>query len=123
MRFIFDCEDEVCLPAAYSFVEEVEPFIKKIKSIEINESEVNAEKTKVGKLKKVLKVLMCECPKETGELLSKMWLLEDGEKAPNSFKTIGALFSNEVAVDFFTSVMPSLVQMFSVLSPILKAEK
>lgn len=123
MRFIFDCEDEVCLPAAYSFVEEVEPFIKKIKSIEINESEVNAEKTKVGKLKKILKVLMCECPKETGELLSKMWLLEDGEKAPNSFKTIGALFSNEVAVDFFTSVMPSLVQMFSVLSPILKAEK
>ncbi len=123
MRFIFDCEDEVCLPAAYGFVEEVEPFIKKIKSVEIDESEVNAEKTRVGKLKKVLKVLMCECPKETGELLSRMWILEEGEKAPNSFKTIGTLFSNEVAIDFFTSVMPSLVQMFSVLSPILTAEK
>lgn len=123
MRFIFDCEDEVCLPAAYSFVEEVEPFIKKIKSVEIDETEVEAEKTRVGKLKKVLKVLMCECPKETGELLARMWILEEGEKAPNSFKTIGALFSNEVAIDFFTSVMPSLVQMFSVLSPMLKTKK
>ena len=123
MRFIFDCEDEVCLPAAYSFVEEVEPFIKKIKSVEIDETEVKAEKTRVGKLKKVLKVLMCECPKETGELLARMWILEEDEKAPNSFKTIGALFSNEVAIDFFTSVMPSLVQMFSVLSPILKTKK
>ena len=123
MRFIFDCEDEVCLPAAYSFVEEVEPFIKKIKSVEIDETEVKAEKTRVGKLKKVLKVLMCECPKETGELHARMWILEEDEKAPNSFKTIGALFSNEVAIDFFTSVMPSLVQMFSVLSPILKTKK
>ena len=33
MRFIFDCEDEVCLPAAYRLVEEIKPFIEKMKTV------------------------------------------------------------------------------------------
>ena len=33
MRFLFDCEDEICLPAAYRLVDEVKPFIDKMKAV------------------------------------------------------------------------------------------
>ena len=26
-RFLFDCEDEICLPAAYRLVDEIKPFV------------------------------------------------------------------------------------------------
>ena len=35
MRFLFDCEDEICLPAAYRLVDEVKPFIDKMKAVEV----------------------------------------------------------------------------------------
>ena len=34
-RFLFDCEDEVCLPAAYRLVDEVKPFIESLKKAEM----------------------------------------------------------------------------------------
>ena len=136
MRFLFDCEDEVCLPKAYYLVDEIKPFIEKMKSIDVDEKEVKGDKKSV--FKHILKNMMVKYPKETGELLSKLWVLEEievpifdkegneistkkeFEKAPNTFKTMGVLFSNEVAVDFFTSVMPSLFQMSRVILPLLK---
>ena len=42
MRFLFDCEDEVCLPAAYRLVDEVKPFIDKVKDIELTEEDAKA---------------------------------------------------------------------------------
>lgn len=118
MRFIFDCEDELCLPAAYKLVDEFKPFIEKVKKIEIDENET--KKTRSETLKAVLKNIMVVYPKETGELLSKMWILEDGEKAPNIFHTMATLFNNKVAMDFFTSVMPSILQLSKDISPLLK---
>jgi hypothetical protein len=118
MRFLFDCEDEICLPKAYYLVDEIKPFIEKMKSVDIDEKEIKGDK-KAG-LKAILKNMMVKYPKETGELFSKLWVLDEEEKAPNTFKTMATFFSNEVAVDFFTSVMPSLFQMSSVISPLLK---
>ena len=136
MRFLFDCEDEVCLPKAYYLVDEIKPFIEKMKSIDVDEKEVKGDRKSV--FKHILKNMMVKYPKETGKLLSKLWVLEEIEvpivdkegntistakeleKAPNTFKTMGVLFSNEVAVDFFTSVMPSLFQMSRVILPLLK---
>jgi hypothetical protein len=118
MRFLFDCEDEVCLPMAYRLVDEIKPFIDKVKGIDVDESE--APKDRKAVLKKIVENVMVKYPKETGELLSKLWVLEDGEKAPNTFKTMATFFSNEVAIDFFTSVLPSLLTLSKEVSPLLK---
>ena len=118
MRFLFDCEDEICLPKAYYFVDEAKPFIEKLKETDVEDVEKNANRTTV--FKAILKNIRVKYPKETGELLSKLWVLEEGEKAPNTFKTMATLFSNEVAVDFFTSVLPSLLQISKDILPLLK---
>ena len=118
MRFLFDCEDEVCLPAAYRLVDEVKPFIEKVKDFELSEEEASAGRGVA--FKKVLENMMVKHPAETGEMFAKLWVLDDGEKAPNSFKTMATLFSNEVAIDFFTSVLPSLLTISRDISPLLK---
>jgi hypothetical protein len=118
MRFLFDCEDEVCLPVAYKLVGEIKPFLEKVKDIQVEDGA--AELSRKEMLSKILENVMVKYPKETGELLAKLWILEDGEKAPNTFKTMSAFFSNEVAIDFFTSVLPSLLQISREFSPLLK---
>ena len=117
MRFLFDCEDEICLPAAYRLVDEVKPFIDKMKAVEVGEDE--AKGGKKAMLKKVIKNMMVKYPADTGKMFAKLWVLDDGEKAPNTFKTMAVLFSNEVAIDFFTSVLPSLLQLSKEVSPLL----
>lgn len=119
-RFIFDCEDAVCLPAAYRLVDEVKPFIDKMKKVQVSEEEAKGGRNVV--LKKIIENMMVNYPTDTSNLLAKMWVLDDGEKAPNVFKTMTALFSSEVAVDFFTSVLPSLLQLSRQVSPLLKSK-
>ena len=116
-RFIFDCEDEICLPAAYRLVDEIKPFVDKVKNIDVNENEAKGDKKTV--FKKILENIMVKHPADTGKLLAKLWILDEGEKAPNAFKTMATLFSNEVAIDFFTSVLPSLLQLSREVSPLL----
>lgn len=118
MRFLFDCEDEVCLPIAYKLVDEIKTFIDKIKAIDVKDT--SDVKNRKDVLKKILENAMVNYPKDTGDLLAKLWVLEDGEKAPNTFKTMATFFSNEVAIDFFTSVLPSLLTLSKSVSPLLK---
>lgn len=118
MRFLFDCEDEICLPMAYRLVDEIKPFVDKVKTIDFEEGTDKKDRKTI--LKKIAENVMVKYPKETGKLLAKLWVLGDGEKAPNSFKTLATLFSNEVAVDFFTSVLPSLFRISREVSPLLK---
>lgn len=118
MRFLFDCEDEICLPMAYKLVDEIKPFIDKVKEMDFEEGTEKKDRKTI--LKNIMENIMVKYPKETGELLSKLWVLENGEKAPNTFKTLATFFSNEVAVDFFTSVLPSLLQISREVSPLLK---
>ena len=118
MRFLFDCEDEICLPAAYRLVDEVKPFIDKMKAVEVREDEEKGGRKVV--FKKIIENMMVKYPADTGKMFAKLWILDDGEKAPNTFKTMATLFSNEVAIDFFTSVLPSLLQLSKEVSPLLK---
>lgn len=118
MRFLFDCEDEVCLPAAYRLVDDIKPFIEKMKVVEIDEDETKGDKKVI--LKKIFENMMVKYPGDTGKMFAKLWVLEDGEKTPNTFKTMATFFSNEVAIDFFTSVLPSLLQLSKRVSPLLK---
>ena len=118
MRFLFDCEDEICLPAAYRLGGEVKPFIDKMKSVEVGEDEANGGRKVI--FKKIIENMMVKSPADTGKMFAKLWILDEGEKAPNTFKTMATLFSNEVAIDFFTSVLPSLLQLSKEVSPLLK---
>lgn len=117
MKFIFDCADEVCLPAAWRFVDSCKEYIDKIKDVDIEESDV---KDRISLMKLFIENAMCKYPKETGQLLAKLWILEEEEEAPNIFKTTAALFKSEVAIDFFTSALPSLLQISKVIFPALK---
>lgn len=119
MKFLFECEDEVCLPAAYRLVDEIKPFLDKIKQIDIPDGEKLSRKES---FRKILENIMLRYPKETGEVLSKLWVLEDGEKAPNAFKTVAYLVKCEEAVDFFASVLPSILALSKELSPLLKSK-
>ena len=116
-RFLFDCEDEICLPAAYRLVDEIKPFVDKIKNIDFDENEVKGDRKAV--FKKILENIMVKYPADTGKLFAKLWVLDEGETAPNTFKTMATLFSNEVAIDFFTSVLPSLLQLSREVLPLL----
>lgn len=108
MKFIFDCGDEILLPFTYDFSEDVEKFLKETKVLEIRKNrDADLDLKTQGKknLKDMLKRLCKEYPKETGELLAKLWVLEEGEKAPNAFTTLTKVFSNKDVMDFFTSLM------------------
>lgn len=116
-RFLFDCEDEICLPAAYRLVDEIKPFVDKIKVIDVDEKDVKIDRK--AAFKKIIENIMVKYPADTGMVFAKLWILEDGEKAPNTFKTMAVLFSNEVAIDFFTSVLPSLLHLSKEVLPLL----
>ena len=116
-RFIFDCEDEICLPAAYRLVDEIKPFVDKMKAVDVSEEEAKGGRKVV--FKKIVENMMVKYPADTGKMFAKLWILDEGEKAPNAFKTMATLFSNEVAVDFFTSVLPSRLQLSKEVSPLL----
>ena len=118
MRFLFDCEDEICLPAAYRLADEVKPVIDKMKAVEVSEDEAKGGRKVI--FKKIIENMMVKYPADTGKMFAKLWILDEGEKAPNTFKTMATLFSNEVAIDFFTSVLPSLLQLSKEVSPLLK---
>ena len=117
MRFLFDCEDEICLPAAYRMVDGVKPYIDKMKAVEVSEDEAKGDRKVI--FKKIIENMMVKYPADTGEMFAKLWILDEGEKAPNTFKTMATLFANEVAIDFFTSVLPSLLQLSKEVSPLL----
>ena len=120
MKFLFDCEDEILLPRIYALIDEIKPFIETMKSIEVDTKEV--ENGKNGGFKAIMKKLMVEAPKETSKMLSKLWVLEQGEKTPNAIVTMSAVFKSEVAIDFFTSALPSLLQISSVFLPQLTSK-
>lgn len=120
MKFIFDCEDEILLPRMYALIDEIKPFVETMKSIEADEKE--AENGEIGAFKAIMKKLMVEAPKETSKMLSKLWVLEGEEKAPNAIATMSAIFKSGVAIDFFISALPSLLQILNAFLPQLTSK-
>lgn len=120
MRFIFDCEDEILLPAMYHLAGEIKPFVEKMKTVEVEDNIIGDRKSI---FKKIIENMMVNFPSDTSKLMSKLWYLEENEKAPNTLKTMTVLLTNEVAIDFFTSVLPSLLTVSNMLSPLLNQKK
>ena len=59
MRFLFDCEDEICLPMAYRLVDEIKPFIEKVKKIDFEEGTEKKDRKTV--LKKIVFSALLQC--------------------------------------------------------------
>ncbi len=109
MKFAFDCENEVLLPFLYDFAQDAGDFLKKTGVLEIRkrqppEGVTPAEQGKKN-LEEMLKVLCKDYPKEVGALSDRMWILEEGEKAPNVFATVARILSSREVIDFFMSLM------------------
>lgn len=112
MKFLFDCEDKILLPRAYQLIDDIKPFIDKMKTVEISDEEA----AKDGKMQTIIKNMMVHYPEETSALLAKLWVLNKGEKTPNALKTVTAIIKSDSAMDFFTSALPFLAQMSAALS-------
>lgn len=108
MKFLFDLENEELLPATYDLAEAVEQFAQNVNLSELRQSPGEGE-TKEATAKKNLKRMLfriCkEHPKETGELCNRLWVLEDGEKAPNALITVAKILTRKDVLDFFTSLL------------------
>lgn len=109
MRFLFDCEDTVLLPRAYALAGEAGRFFEKMREVAADDVK-KADAGELGKI--VFEKMLVEFPKETSDFLAKMWVLEDGEEAPNALKTLNVFLRSEDAFDFFTGALPILARNF-----------
>lgn len=63
------------------------------------------EDTAKRNIKKMYFRLCKEYPKETGAVLDKLWVLDDGEKAPNAIVTAGIVLLRKDVMSFFSSLL------------------
>lgn len=108
MKFLFDLPNEELLPATCELAEAVEHLVKVSKIMELRTSAADGEnKETVAKrnFKKIYFRLCKEYPRETGAVLDRLWVLEDGEKAPNAIVTASIVLLRKDAISFFTSLL------------------
>lgn len=108
MKFLFDLPNEELLPATCDLAEAVEQLVKASGIMEMRtvvpEGE-NKENVAKRNIKKMYFKLCKEYPKETGAVLDKLWVLEDGEKAPNAIVTASIVLVRKDVISFFTSLL------------------
>lgn len=115
MKFLFDCDDNLlALPAAYGMIDRLTGYLKKIRDIDVGGE---PPETRTEAFKAVLENAMVKYPKDTSEILARLWLLDEGEQTPNAFVTLAALLNSKTAIDFFTSVVPSIVSISNAILP------
>lgn len=108
MKFLFDLPNEELLPATCDLAEAVEQLVKVSNIMELRTAVADGEnKETVAKrnLKKIYFRLCKEYPKETGAVLDRLWVLEDGEKAPNAIVTASIVLVRKDVISFFTSLL------------------
>lgn len=112
MKFLFDLPNEELLPATCDLADAVENLVKVSKIMELRTGVIEGESkeaTAKQNVKKMYFRLCREYPKETGAVLDKLWVLEEGEKAPNAIVTAGIALMRKDVINFFTSLL-QLVQ-------------
>lgn len=108
MKFLFDLPNEELLPATCDLAEAVEQLVKVSNIMELRTSAADGEnRENVAKrnFKKIYFRLCKEYPKETGAVLDRLWVLEDGEKAPNAIVTASIVLVRKDVISFFTSLL------------------
>lgn len=108
MKFLFDLPNEELLPATCELAEAVEHLVKVSNIMELRTSAADGENREtVAKrnFKKIYFRLCKEYPRETGAVLDRLWVLEDGEKAPNAIVTASIVLVRKDVISFFTSLL------------------
>lgn len=108
MKFLFDLPNEELLPATCDLADAVENLVKVSKIMELRTGTQDGESkedTAKRNIKKMYFRLCKEYPKETGAVLDKLWVLDDGEKAPNAIVTAGIVLLRKDVMSFFTSLL------------------
>ena len=108
MKFLFDLPNEELLPATCELAEAVEHLVKVSNIMELRTSAADGEnKETVAKrnFKKIYFRLCKEYPRETGAVLDRLWVLEDGEKAPNAIVTASIVLVRKDVISFFSSLL------------------
>lgn len=108
MTFVFDLPNSELLPRTFNLVSQVEAFAEKTKILELRTPPKDGESASdAGKrvMKDMAKRACTEFPEETGILTDAMWILEDGEKAPNALVTFTKCIRRDDVMDFFISLL------------------
>ncbi len=108
MKFLFDLPNEELLPATCDLADAVENLVKVSKIMELRTGTQDGESkedTAKRNIKKMYFRLCKEYPKETGAVLDKLWVLDDGEKAPNAIVTAGIVLLRKDVMSFFSSLL------------------
>lgn len=108
MKFLFDLPNEQLLPATCDLADAVEQLVKVSNIMALRTPVADGEnKETIAKrnFKKIYFRLCKEYPKETGAVLDRLWVLEDGEKAPNAIVTASILLLRKDVISFFTSLL------------------
>lgn len=108
MTFLFDLPNEQLLPQTFDLAEEIENLVKVSGIMEERKAPEDGEtreKAATKNAKKMLRKLCKEYPKETGAICDRLWVLEDGEKAPNALVTASIVLVRKDVLSFFTSLL------------------
>jgi hypothetical protein len=108
MKFLFDLPNEQLLPATCDLADAVEQLVKVSNIMALRTPVADGEnKETIAKrnFKKIYFRLCKEYPKETGAVLDRLWVLEDGEKAPNAIVTASIVLLRKDVISFFTSLL------------------
>lgn len=108
MKFLFDLPNEQLLPATCDLADAVEQLVKASNIMALRTPVADGEnKETVAKrnFKKIYFRLCKEYPRETGAVLDRLWVLEDGEKAPNAIVTASIVLVRKDVISFFTSLL------------------
>lgn len=108
MTFVFDLPNSELLPRTFDLVSQVEAFAEKTKILELRTPPKDGESASdAGKrvMRDMAKRACTEFPEETGILTDAMWVLEDGEKAPNALVTFTKCIRRDDVMDFFISLL------------------
>lgn len=108
MKFLFDLPNEQLLPATCDLADAVEQLVKVSNIMALRTPVADGEnKETIAKrnFKKIYFRLCKEYPKETGAVLDRLWVLEDGEKAPNAIVAASIVLLRKDVISFFTSLL------------------
>lgn len=112
MKFIAELKDEELLPVIYDISEDISEFVKKTNVLEIRKNlpaeGVTADEQGRQNIRDMLKVICKDYPKETAEMLRKLWVLDEGEKEeekPNFIVSLSRLLQEKWLIDFFISAV------------------
>lgn len=107
MKFLFDMENKDLLPRLLDVSEEIEKLVAAMGGENVRKPPMEGETANEAaqrNFKKLLNILCREHPAEVGKISDMLWVLDEGEKAPNVLATASRIVGRSDVLSFFTSL-------------------